>query len=75
MYDQRALSWKGLDHVSVLTLYGRQLIPVILGTYQTARTDRIRGHADLIFRDGSFYLAVIVDALNLRKSRQGDVLT
>lgn len=61
VYDQRILSWKGLDRVSLLTLQGRQLIPIILGGYQAARLTRLRGQADLLYRDGIFYLAVIVD--------------
>ena len=61
VYDQRVLSWKGIDRVSILTLGGRETIPVIMGEYQTARLDHIRGQVDLIYRDGTFYLAVVVD--------------
>jgi len=61
VYDQRLLSWKGLDRVSILTLDGRHIIPVVLDGYHRARMDRIRGQADLIYRDGTFYLAVVVD--------------
>lgn len=62
VYDQRILSWKGLDRVSILSLSGRLLIPVIMGEYQAQRLRRVRGQADLILRDGVFYLAVVVDA-------------
>ena len=61
VYDQRVLSWKGINRVSILTLKGRQIIPVILSEYQMARLKRVRGQADLIYRDGTFYLAVVVD--------------
>ena len=61
VYDPRILSWKGLDRVSILTLAGRQIIPVVMDGYHRARMDRIRGQADLIYRDGQFYLAVVVD--------------
>lgn len=61
VYDQRVLSWKGLDRVSILTLQGRQIIPIVFGGYQAARLKHIRGQADLIYRDGRFYLAVVVD--------------
>ncbi len=61
VYDQRLLSWKGLDRVSILTLQGRKVIPVVFGSYQAAQLKRIRGQADLIYRNGSFYLAVVVD--------------
>jgi len=61
VYDQRILSWKGLEAVSLTTLEGRQIIPIILGKYQQARLDRIRGQADLIYRNSIFYLVVIVE--------------
>ncbi len=59
--DPRVLSWKGVDRVSILTLAGRQIIPVVMDSYHRARMDRIRGQADLIVRDGQFFLAVVVD--------------
>jgi len=62
VYDQRILSWKGLDKVSVLTLEGRQIIPIRIGNYQEARLDRIVRQTDLIYQDKTFYLACIVDA-------------
>jgi predicted transposase len=40
VYDQRILSWKGLDRVSILTLRGRQITPIRIGAYQQARIDR-----------------------------------
>jgi IS605 OrfB family transposase len=61
VYDQRILSWKGIDRVSIVTLDGRLKIPVIMGEYQKARMDRVRGQADLVYRNGVFYLAVVVD--------------
>jgi IS605 OrfB family transposase len=62
VYDQRILSWKGLDKVSILTLAGRQIIPTRIGDYQEARLDRKVRQSDLILRDSIFYLAVVVDA-------------
>lgn len=61
VYDQRILSWKGVDRVSILTLKGRELIPIKYGAYQAERLNRVRGEADLILRDDTFYLAVVVD--------------
>lgn len=55
-YDERIMSWQGLEHVSLLSLDGRQLIACRFGGYQQARRDRLRGQADLILRDGVFYL-------------------
>lgn len=64
IYDQRIMSWKGLDRVSLLSLEGRLLIPTIVGAYQRDRLAAYgkRGQADLLYRDGIFYLAVVVDA-------------
>ncbi|MHB1916430.1 MAG: RNA-guided endonuclease InsQ/TnpB family protein [Thermoplasmata archaeon] len=62
-YDQRILSFKSLDAASVLTLDGRATVPIRLGDYQRAiLVERPRrGQADLIYRDKTFYLAVVVD--------------
>jgi len=62
VYDQRILSFKGLDKVSILTLNGRQIIPIRIGAYQEARINRVVRQTDLILRKGVFYLAVTVDA-------------
>lgn len=62
VYDERLMSFKGLDRVSLLTLEGRELISVRLGDYQQARMDRRRGQADLLYRNGTFYLALTIDA-------------
>jgi IS605 OrfB family transposase len=61
VYDQRILSWKGIDRVSILTLKGRELIPIKFGAYQEEKLGRIRGQADLVLRNGVFYLGVVVD--------------
>ena len=60
-YDQRILSWKGPDRVSILTLDGREVMPWVAGAYQHAMLSRPRGQADLVYRDGAFYLYVTVD--------------
>jgi len=61
-YDQRNMSWKGLDRVSLITLKGRIKLRIRIGEYQKARADRIRGQADLIYKNGQFYLIAVVDA-------------
>lgn len=60
-YDERIMSWKGVERVSLLTLAGRAVIPVALAPYQVARIDRRQGQADLVYRDGVFYLYLTVD--------------
>jgi IS605 OrfB family transposase len=61
VYDDRLLSWKGGDRVSMLTVQGRTVVPVVMGTYHAPRLRRVRGQADLIYWDGTFYLAVVVE--------------
>jgi IS605 OrfB family transposase len=60
-YDQRN-SRIGIDTVSIMTLQGRLKLPTRIGEYQKARFDRVRGQCDLIYRNGVFYLIVVVDA-------------
>ena len=60
-YDQRILSWKGRDRVSILTLGGRIVVPVVYQGRWLATTGTMRAQADLIWRDGKFYLAVVID--------------
>lgn len=59
--DDRLMSFKGLSHVSLLTLGGRILVPMRFGAYQAARLDRAKGQADLVFRGGVFYLHLTID--------------
>ena len=61
-YDQRILSWKGRDRVSILTLWGRIIVPVVYqGRWLAVSGTTMRAAADLIYRDGAFYLAVVID--------------
>ena len=56
-YDERILSFKDCHRVSILTVdLGRQLIAYVFGEYQAANLNRIRGQADLVYRDGMFFL-------------------
>jgi putative transposase len=61
-YDQRILSWRGREAVSILTLAGRIIVPVVYaGRWLARNPERIRGQADLVHRDGTFFLAVVID--------------
>jgi predicted transposase len=60
-YDQRNLSFKGLDRVSLSTLQGRQVVGLVYGEYQRERFDRIKGQCDLVHKGGKFYLLATVD--------------
>lgn len=61
VYDQRILSFRKLEAISILTNSGRLIIPIRIGEYQKVRLDRIRGQADLIYRGKIFYLAVVIE--------------
>ena len=63
IYDQRILSFDGLESASLLTLNGRVFIPMILGNYHKELMfgRRIRGQADLILQDNIFYLILVVE--------------
>jgi IS605 OrfB family transposase len=60
-YDQRVLSFKGLTTVSLWALGGRLLIPFVCGAYQRARMGRIKGQADLVYRQGKFSLLCTIE--------------
>jgi putative transposase len=61
-FDQRMMGFKGPDRVSLLTLEGRVLVPVMMGKYQTERFTHAKGQADLVLRhDGRWFLLVTVD--------------
>jgi putative transposase len=61
-YDQRILSWKGPDRVSILTLTGRITVPVLWqGRWRGTVGTTLRGAAHLIYRDEQFYLALVIN--------------
>ena len=61
-HDQRTMSFKGPDRVSLLTLEGRVVVPVVMGKYQAERFTYAKGQADLVRRfDGKWFLLVTVD--------------
>ncbi len=74
VYDHHIMSFRDLSHVSLLTLTGRELLPLRYGAYQEARMCRVRGQADLTFRDGVFYLYLTVDMPTPPPIEPADVL-
>ncbi|MBP1931788.1 RNA-guided endonuclease InsQ/TnpB family protein [Ammoniphilus resinae] len=63
IYDQRILSFKGLECASISTINGRMDIPMVISSYHQAVLEgkRVRGQADLVFVDGVFYLLLVVE--------------
>jgi putative transposase len=57
-YDERILSWRTEEEqrVSIWTTRGRLKIPFVCGEEQRERLGRRCGQADLVYREGSFYL-------------------
>jgi putative transposase len=62
VYDERICSFPSIDRVSLLTLDGRVLVPFRFGADAEGMLARKRGQADLLYRNGTFFLAVTVDA-------------
>ena len=61
IYDQRILSFKGMDQVSINTIHGRIRIPMTIGKYGKIPFDRVRGQCDLVRKNRLFYLMVAVE--------------
>ncbi len=61
-FDQRMMSFKGIDRVSLLTLQGSVVVPFVMGKYQAERFTNAKGQCDLVLRkDGKWFLLVTVD--------------
>ena len=58
----RNVSFKGIDRVSISTLDGRVVVPLLMGKYQDGRFSLKKGQSDLVLRkDGKWFLLVTVD--------------
>ena len=60
-YDQRNLTFKTMDTVSILTLEKREKINFVCGNYRELDLERVKGQADLVYRDNQFYLLIVCD--------------
>ena len=54
VYDQRVMSFKSMDEVSLNTIKGRIRIPITIGKYVEIPFDRMRGQCDLVRRHQLF---------------------
>ncbi len=61
VYDERILSFKGLEFASVTVLSGRVVVPMQMGDYQRVQFSRAKGQADLVLVDGHFFLLITID--------------
>lgn len=77
-YDSRILTFKGLHlshpQVSITMLEGRQLYNISICAYFAARTDRVGGQVDLVYRDGKFFLYATCDMPEETPLKPDDVL-
>ena len=61
-YDERILSWRPDDQtVNIWTTAGRQRIPFVCGDRQLQLLKHRQGQADLVYRNGEFYLHQICE--------------
>jgi len=64
VYDDRILTVKSIDTVSILTLDGRIFVPMAVCEYYASKINnalRVRGQADLGYIDGKFYLFLVAE--------------
>ncbi|MDG6245033.1 MAG: transposase [Methanolobus sp.] len=61
VYDQRILTFKTSDEISILTLQGRERITIKYGEYRPLDMERVKGQADLIYHNNTFYLMIVVN--------------
>ena len=69
VYDDRILTVKSIDTVSILTLDGRIFVPMSVCEYHSSIINnalRVRGQADLGYIDGKFYSGAKVKNLRRR---------
>ncbi|GIN67539.1 IS200/IS605 family element transposase accessory protein TnpB [Bacillus glycinifermentans] len=76
IYDERILSFKGIECASISTMYGRISIPMQISSYHKGVLEgkRIRGQADLVLIDGVFYLLLVVEFPNGTPIETEDVI-
>ncbi len=60
-YDDRIISFKKSDLVSIWTTQGRLSIPFVMGEYQRKFFQFRKGEVDLIYRKGQFFLNCVCD--------------
>ena len=67
VYDDKILTIKSIDTVSILTLDGRIFVPMAVCQYHASIINnalRVRGQADLGYIDGKFYLFLVAELPN-----------
>ncbi len=73
-YDERIISFKKSDIVSIWTVEGRLNIPFVMGTHQRKLFEFRKGEVDLIYRKSEFYLNAVCDVPEEKEFEPKDVL-
>lgn len=73
-YDDRIISFKKSDIVSIWTVEGRINIPFVMGTHQRRLFDFRKGEVDLIYRKGQCFLNAVCDVPEPEKLGFDDIL-
>jgi IS605 OrfB family transposase len=60
-YNPRVMRFIGLDKVSLWTVTGRLVIPMMIGPYQAERFGYPKGQTDLVRRNGKWFLFITVE--------------
>ena len=69
------MTFKGIDRVSLLTLEGRTIVPVVMGKYQSERFNGKHGQCDLVKRrDGKWFLLVSVKTTDVAPAPSTDFI-
>jgi len=74
VYDERILSFKAADTVSILTTDGRMTIHFVNRPGIILDLSIIKGQADLIYKKGSFYLCLCMESTNAAKFEPTGIL-
>ena len=77
VYDDRILTVKSIDTVSILTLDGRIFVPMAVCQYHSSIINnalRVRGQADLGYIDGKFYLFLVAELPDKPENTHEDFL-
>lgn len=76
VYDQRIMRFKGMTHISLASLDGRLVIPMVIAGYQESRLQAAIkvGQADLVYIKGTFYLLVSIRLDGIPKDTASKVI-
>ena len=63
-YDVHLLRFLNLHEVSLLTLAGRIRVGMVMGQYQEGLFEHVKTVAELVYRDGTYYLMAVIEQVD-----------